>query len=86
MPNFDSGRAASLGGISIQQRRGSDLNGIRFADARSAAPTSANDLVLYRRGTTLYWWNGTSEDAIGAAGGVGAIPTWETLFATVPPC
>ena len=60
MPNFDSGRATNLGGLNIQQRRGSDLAGIRFADNRDA-PTSANDLVLYRRSGGLYFWNGSTE-------------------------
>lgn len=72
MPNFDSGRATNLGGLNIQQRRGSDINGIRFADNRNA-PTSANDLVLYRRSGGLYFWNGTTEYNLlsAAAGSVG---------------
>jgi len=61
MPTFDSGRAASLGGINIRNRRGSDLNGIRFADNRSAAPTSANDMVLYRVSNSLRFWDGSTE-------------------------
>src|SRR3990167_1658653 len=53
MPTYDSGRAYDVGGINIRSRRGSDLNGIRFADNRSAAPTSANDFVLYRISDSL---------------------------------
>lgn len=72
MPTFDSGRAASIGGINIRNRRGSDLTGIRFADNRNA-PTSANDVMLYRRSGGLYFWDGTSEYDILAsvAGSVG---------------
>lgn len=72
MSNFDSGRASSIGGINIRNRRGSDLTGIRFADNRSA-PTSANDLVLYRRSNGLYFWNGSTEYNLltGVVGGVG---------------
>jgi hypothetical protein len=61
MPTFDSGRAASIGGLNIRNRRGSDLTGIRFADNRSAAPTSANDMVLYRVSNSLRFWDGTTE-------------------------
>ena len=61
MPNFDSGRAASIGGFNIRARRGSDLNGIRFADNRTAAPTSANDMVLYRVSNSLRFWDGSTE-------------------------
>ena len=72
MSNFDSGRETSLGGIDIKQKRGSDLAGIRFNDNRSA-PTSANDLILYRRGNGLYFWSGTTEYNLltGVSGGVG---------------
>ena len=70
--NFDSGRASSIGGINIRNRRGSDLTGIRFADNRSA-PTSTNDLMLYRRSNGLYFWNGSTEYNLltGVVGGVG---------------
>src|SRR3990167_7224326 len=61
MPTYDSGRAADLGGINIRNRRGSDLNGIRFADNRTAAPTSANDMVLYRVSNSLRLWDGSQE-------------------------
>ena len=61
MPTYDSGRAADLGGINIRSRRGSDLNGIRFGDNRSAAPTSANDMVLYRVSNSLRFWDGSTE-------------------------
>src|SRR3990167_9947487 len=73
MPTYDSGRAVDLGGINIRNRRGSDFNGIRFADDRSAAPTSANDIMLYRRSGGLYVWDGATEyDVLASvAGSVG---------------
>ena len=61
MPTYDSGRAADIGGFNIRARRGSDLNGIRFADNRTAAPTSANDMVLYRVSNSLRFWDGSTE-------------------------
>lgn len=61
MPTYNSGRAADIGGLNIRQRRASDLNGIRFADNRTAAPTSANDMVLYRVSNSLRFWDGTTE-------------------------
>lgn len=61
MPTYNSGRAADIGGLNIRQRRASDLNGIRFADNRTAAPTSANDMVLYRVSNSLRFWDGSTE-------------------------
>src|SRR3990167_682521 len=78
MGNYDSGRASDFGGINIEQRRESSLNGIRF-DASRSAPTSANDVVLYRNGTDLCFWNGTSTTIIGSVGAV--IPSLDGIFA-----
>lgn len=80
MPTLDSGRASATGGISIKSRRSDDLLGIAFQDARSAAPTSSNDFVLYRRGSSLYLWDGSGETQIVAGGAGGSTPSWETLF------
>ena len=69
MPTFDSGRAASLGGINIRNRRGSDLTGIRFADNRTA-PTSSSDYVLYRSSNGLkFWAAGTEYDLLTSTSG-----------------
>ena len=81
MSKIDTGVGSRVGGVIVKQRRADDILGVAFQTARSAAPTSSSDQVLYVRGTTLYFWNGSSETAIGAPGGAGAIPTWETLFA-----
>ena len=78
MGNYDSGRASDFGGISVEQRRSDSLAGVRFANSRSA-PVSANDMVLYRNGTDLCWWNGTSTTVIGAVGAV--IPSLDGIFA-----
>src|SRR3990167_8598816 len=78
MGNFDSGRASDFGGINIEQRRADSLNGIRF-DASRSAPTSSNDAVLFRNGTDLVWWNGTSSTIIGSVGAV--IPSLDGIFA-----
>src|SRR3990167_4135059 len=69
MAKTASGNGLRAGGIIIQQRKGDDLLGVAFQTARSAAPTSSADSVLYRRGTGIYWWDGSSETQLGAAGG-----------------
>src|SRR3990167_11465908 len=61
MPNFDSGRATSIGGFNIRQRRSSDLGAIRFDADIATSPTSANDMLLYRRSSGLRFWDGTTE-------------------------
>src|SRR3990167_3062640 len=61
MPTFDSGRGANIGGLNIRQKRGSDLGAIRFDANISATPTSANDMLLYRRSNSLRFWDGSSE-------------------------
>ena len=61
MPNFDSGRANSIGGLNIRQRRSSDLGAIRFDANITTTPTSANDMLLYRRSNGLRFWDGSSE-------------------------
>src|SRR3990167_1636623 len=78
MGSYDSGRAADIGGINIEQRRADSLDGIRF-DASRSAPTSANDAVLFRNGTDLVWWNGTSGTVLGSVGAV--IPSLDWIFA-----
>ena len=58
MGSYDSGRAADFGGISIEARTAASLNGIRF-DSNRDAPTSANDVILYRgAGSSLRFWDG----------------------------
>jgi len=79
MGNYDSGRATDLGGLNLEQKREDGLNGVRF-DASRSAPTSANDLVLYRNGTGLYWWNGTSAVLLGTGAGGSTIPTLDSIF------
>ena len=61
MPTFDSGRGASIGGLNIRQRRGSDLGAIRFDADIAVTPTSGNDMLLYRRSSGLRFWDGTTE-------------------------
>jgi hypothetical protein len=61
MPNFASGRAANIGGLNIRQLRGSDLGAIRFDANIATTPTSANDMLLYRRSSSLRFWDGTTE-------------------------
>ena len=78
MGNYDSGRASDFGGINIEQRRADSINGVRF-DASRSAPSSSNDCVLYRNGTDLVWWNGTSSTVIGSVGAV--IPSLDGIFA-----
>ena len=78
MGNYDSGRASDFGGINIEQRRADSLDGVRF-DASRSAPTSSNDCILYRNGTDLVWWNGTSSTVIGSVGAV--IPSLDGIFA-----
>lgn len=81
MAKIDTGNGTGMPGIVIKQRRTDDILGVAFQDARSAAPVSASDYILYRRGTSLYFWNGSSETAIGGSG-AGGTPTWETIFAS----
>lgn len=81
MSKFDSGRASNIGGINIKLRRDSDLVGIRFDADRGSVPNSANDFILYRHGSALKLWDGSSTTTLAAGGGAGATPTWETLFA-----
>src|SRR3990167_7699911 len=70
MGSYDSGRAADFGGISIEARRADSLNGIRF-DSNRDAPTSANDVILYRgAGSSLRFWDGSSATTLGSAGGL----------------
>src|SRR3990167_8167737 len=70
MGSYDSGRAADFGGISIEARRADSLNGIRF-DSNRDAPTSANDVILYRgAGSSLRFWGGSSATTLGSAGGL----------------
>lgn len=75
MPTYDSGRAADIGGLNIRQRRGSDLGAIRFADNITTTPTSANDMLLYRRSNSLRFWDGASEYNLltSVAGSVGSL-------------
>ena len=70
MGSFDSGRASDMGGINISARRGSSLNGIRFDSDRAAVPTSANDVILFRYGSALHFWDGSSDTTLGSAGGL----------------
>ena len=42
---------------------------LRFASVQSAALTASDDMALYVRGTTPYFWNGTSETSLTAAAG-----------------
>lgn len=58
MPNFSSGRAANIGGFNIRQLRSSDLGAIRFDANITTTPTSANDMLLYRRSNSLRFWDG----------------------------
>ncbi len=81
MSKLDSGVGTRVGGIVIKERREDDLLGIAFQDARDAAPTSSSDFLLYRRGTSLYVWDGSGETQIVAGGAGGSTPAWETLFA-----
>ena len=80
MGSYDSGRASDIGGISIEQKRADSLAGVRFNDSRSA-PVSANDLVLFRNGTDICWWNGTATVILGAAGAASVIPSLDGIFA-----
>ncbi len=58
MPSFDSGRAGSIGGWNIEERRTDSLNGIRF-DSNRSDPTSSNDVILYRGASaSLRFWDG----------------------------
>ena len=61
MPTFDSGRGASIGGFNIRQKRASDLCAIRFDANIGTTPTSANDMLLYRRSNSLRFWDGSTE-------------------------
>lgn len=81
MSKIATGGGTRMGGIIIDQRRTDDILGIAFQDARSAAPNSSDDYVLYRRGSSLYFWNGSSETEIGGIG-AGGIPAWESIFAS----
>lgn len=70
-----------MGGIQIAFRRGDDLLGIAFQDARSAAPVTSGEYVLYRSGTDLLFWNGVTSISLTAGGGGGAsIPSWDAIF------
>ena len=70
MGSYDSGRASDFGGINIEARRADSLNGIRF-DSNRDAPTSANDVILYRgAGSSLRFWDGSSATTLGSAGGL----------------
>jgi len=78
MPTFDSGRAASVGGFNIRQRRASDLGAIRFDANITTTPTSANDMLLYRRSSSLRFWDGTTEynlltSAVGSVGDLNGV-------------
>ena len=56
---------------------------VRFGVQLSAAMDSdqSNTVAIYTRGATpsLYFWNGTTETAIGAAG-TGGVTTWDSLY------
>ena len=56
---------------------------LRFDSQLSAAMDDTDDVTLYTRtsgGTTgLYFWNGSSETQVGAAGG-GSISSWDQLY------
>src|SRR3990167_2488972 len=70
MGSYDSGRASDFGGINIEARRADSLNGIRF-DSNRDAPTSANDVILYRgAGSSLRFWDGSTATTLGSAGGL----------------
>ena len=51
----------------------------RFGEVLSAAMTETGTMAIYTRGTSLYFWNGSSETAIGAAG-AGGFTTWDSLY------
>ena len=70
MPTYDSGRASDLGGLNIEERRADSLNGIRFDSSRST-PTSANDTMLFRQNSDIYWWDGSSATNLTTAAGGG---------------
>jgi fibronectin-binding autotransporter adhesin len=81
MGSYDSGRATELGGINLKQKREDSLNGIRFNDARNSHPSSASDVMLYRYGTSLYFWNGSSSILLGEeAGGAMTIPSLDAII------
>jgi len=42
---------------------------VRFGAVLSAALAGTDDMAIYTRGTSLYFWNGTAETEVGAGGG-----------------
>ena len=52
---------------------------LRFGAVLSDAMSASGTMAMYVRGTTLYFWNGASETAIGAAG-AGGVTTWDELY------
>jgi hypothetical protein len=51
----------------------------RFGAVLSGAMSGSTDMAIYTRGTSLYFWNGTLETAIGAAGS-GGVTTLDSLY------
>ena len=54
---------------------------IRFEDITTAPTTTSGEMVLYVDGTTLYFDNGVSVVAIGAAGAAPGV-SWEAMYAS----
>lgn len=51
----------------------------RFGKALDAAMDASGTMAIYVRGTSLYFWNGSSETQIGAAGS-GGVTTFDALY------
>lgn len=51
----------------------------RFGSVLSSALDDSSTMAIYTRGTSLYFWNGTSETEIGAAGS-GGVTTWDSMY------
>ena len=77
---INSGIGTRVGGLILTQKRADDLLGIAFQDASTVSPT-AGDYVLYRSGTSLFWFNGTTSIEVGASGSGTVIPSLDGIFA-----
>ena len=82
MARYLAGRASDFGGINIKDKRGDGVGGIRFGEARASQSFTDTEMVLYRYGTGLYLWDGSTNTLLGAAGGGGSYtaPSLDQIF------
>ena len=76
--SYQNGRSfTDFRGINLKAANGC----LRFEDADVAPTTTTGEYVLYVDGGVLYWDNGSSIVALGAAGGSGG-SSWEAMYAS----